>query len=133
MDEIPTKEPREFTIKRSKWIRGEGPGKSFLRREEDKKMCCLGFLCVAAGSSKNNILGLKSPEDLDVELPSSLEWLVDIYEKIEGLVDEKIYEDKVYTQNLMVINDREDISEETREAQLTDMFLENGWKPVFVD
>ena len=36
-------------IDRRTWLRGEGASQSFLLREADGKMCCLGFACLAAG------------------------------------------------------------------------------------
>lgn len=49
-----------LTIKRSKWITGS-QWNSYLLRPKDQKMCCLGFLAIKRGASKEDILGQKDP------------------------------------------------------------------------
>lgn len=55
------KEVKSFTVKRSKWLRGEGHGNSYLLRPNDGKMCCLGFLGIACGAEKEDIFDNENP------------------------------------------------------------------------
>lgn len=51
----------KFQIIRKNWLRGEGGENSYLLRPSDKKMCCLGFFCLAEGIlKKRDILGQKT-------------------------------------------------------------------------
>jgi hypothetical protein len=40
---------KELIIDRAIWLHGEGNDKSYLLREADQKMCCLGFFCDQQG------------------------------------------------------------------------------------
>ena len=51
----------KLIIDRSKWLRGEGPSRSYLLRAEDGKMCCLGFECLLRGQKEDDILLVKMP------------------------------------------------------------------------
>ena len=55
---------KQLIIDRKKWLHGEGSARSFLLREEDGKMCCLGFYALSKGYSKEEILGKQSPAAL---------------------------------------------------------------------
>jgi hypothetical protein len=57
----------EFTIKRSEWLRGEGPTASYLQRESDGKRCCLGFYAIACGYSEADIINIPTPWRLQSE------------------------------------------------------------------
>jgi hypothetical protein len=46
----------QVTVDRKKWLRGEGDTYSFLLRETDQKMCCIGFLAKQIGASDEEIL-----------------------------------------------------------------------------
>ena len=39
----------KLVIDRATWLRGEGHEQSYLLRECDGKMCCLGFFALACG------------------------------------------------------------------------------------
>ena len=43
----------KLTIDRNVWLRGEGNGVSFLLREVDRKMCCVGIYLKACGILEN--------------------------------------------------------------------------------
>ncbi len=55
-------ELKKFIVQKSKWLRGEGPSR--LPRSCDNKMCCLGFVSLACGLERDDIL--------DVSLPSGV-------------------------------------------------------------
>lgn len=42
-------------ISRRRWLRGEGAATSMLLREDDGKMCCVGFMCKARGYTDSEI------------------------------------------------------------------------------
>lgn len=44
-------------VDRTKWLRGEGSRASKLLREQDGKMCCMGFASLAAGYTEDQIKG----------------------------------------------------------------------------
>ena len=64
MSDNEAKEPLRVTIDRSRWLRGEGSHSSSLLRGSDGKMCCLGFVALAAGHSKEEIKGRQAPESM---------------------------------------------------------------------
>lgn len=53
-------------VDRSRWLRGEGGECSSLQRDCDGKRCCLGFACLAAGATEDQIAGFGDPGDADV-------------------------------------------------------------------
>lgn len=112
---------KSFTIKRSTWLRAEGNERSFLLRESDKKMCCLGQMCVSAGV--RNIAGQREPK-LNPLLPS---FLFDGY----GNPSHECY-------NLMTINDfmyegENIIFDNERERKIIKIFAKHKIKVKFVD
>lgn len=54
-----------LTIDRTKWLRGEPSGDSFLLRKRDGKMCCLGILGCEIGYSLESLLGIHAPDDVE--------------------------------------------------------------------
>lgn len=59
--EKPSPSPRKLVIDRSRWYRGQGAEGSRLIREEDGKMCCLGFLGLACGIPAEHLQGYLTP------------------------------------------------------------------------
>lgn len=108
-----------FTIKRSKWLRGEGVGNSQLFREGDGKMCCIGQVCLSLGIDEvflRDHAGLGLEEEFEKpELftagHSVHPWIWDAYK----------------------INDSQYIDDRTRERQLKELVGRNGHEFVFVD
>src|SRR5271166_1340196 len=64
----------ELIIERDKWLRGEGYERSFLLREEDGKMCCLGFFCLQTGASQEDINQYQTP--IDIKKEKRADWLI---------------------------------------------------------
>lgn len=53
---------KKVVVDRSKWLRGEGAVNSFLLRESDGKMCCLGFVLKQAyDKTDEDLLQFKAP------------------------------------------------------------------------
>lgn len=115
---------RKLTIDRSRWLRGEGSDISFLRRERDGKMCCLGFLALQCGMTVAKITGVANPSDvLDERWPLT----------IIGQDDHCIVENTNLTNNMIEMNDAEWLAEEEREESLKKLFAVVGIELEFVD
>lgn len=106
----------EFTVKRSKWLRGEGTIKSKLLRESDNKMCCLGFYCIAAGAEESEILELSGL--------CSLQDALNIYTPITN---------DIGRHGIYPANDSKITSDPDREAQLITKFAALGITIKFED
>ena len=52
----------KLIIDRAKWLRGEGADKSYLVRDSDQKMCCLGFYGCSLGIDPSAMNTERSPE-----------------------------------------------------------------------
>lgn len=66
-------------VDRKRWLHGEGrDGFSVLYREEDGKMCCIGFACVEAGMTIDQITNVTTLAALptDIKIPESLKPLI---------------------------------------------------------
>lgn len=53
----------KFTVDRKRWLHGEGEQRSCLLRS-DGRMCCLGFACLAAGHTEDEIRDVATPNGL---------------------------------------------------------------------
>lgn len=99
----------KLVIDRAKWLRGETDLRSYLLREADGKMCCLGFLALACGAEVDDICSYSSPKDThNVSWPDGLLGDMDCKQNTE------------VCGTLMNINDR--VSDEEREIRLTEEF-----------
>lgn len=108
----------QLTIKRSKWLRGEGSPESRLLRAKDGKMCCLGFLAIALDIPGAHILEVSSPVCVNpvhgYKWPSRL---------LKGSDCEQI----------ILWNDMMGRADEEREATLKPMFYKLGVSLKFED
>jgi hypothetical protein len=67
----------QFVIKRSNWLRGEGSDDSYLLRESDGKMCCLGFYLESLGCPLELLDGAQGPSDVPIKVrPKKGKWLI---------------------------------------------------------
>ncbi len=57
-----------FVVDRSRWGRGGGEGNGTLLNSVTGKMCCLGFACLAAGHSAEEIDDMRMPSDIEPPL-----------------------------------------------------------------
>lgn len=110
----------EFTVDRSKWLRGEGSTRSYLLRD-DQKMCCLGFRALACGHTADELLGVKTPNDITNRLAAH--WA----NYLDGKWSSGL------SRAAMVTNDDEWILDKNREATLVKQFAELGDTVTFVD
>jgi hypothetical protein len=113
--------PKEFTIDRDRWARGNRPGAkcftALLTRDGQK--CCLGFYLEACGVNTSRLLEMGLPSDLN--LPEEANWLledVDSERMVEGVIAEA--------------NDTHDLSEVYREHRVAALFAAQGITVHFV-
>jgi hypothetical protein len=101
--------PMKLTISRAQWLRGEGSEASYLLRESDGKMCCLGFYALACGIPQDDIIFIPAPSKIDYRLVECTH--------INQLVTSDL-ENTELCCDLMNINDRISITEERREEEI---------------
>lgn len=116
----------EFTVDRSKWLRGEDD-ESMLLRKCDNKMCCLGFFALACGLTRDEISGKSTPSSLairNIKLPSTMQFLLD---------EENQSIDSRLGNSMMATNDSKNINDDERERQLKLLFEQVGIEILFED
>lgn len=125
----------DLVISRKRWIRG-GDGMSYLLRDTDKKMCCLGFYLRSCGVRPSKLTDRESPREVtnakgDVVMPPNAAWLVT-----------KTGADSRTCLALMRINDDDDddpfAADETkreakREAKIARIFAKHDVRVTFTD
>lgn len=121
-------------INRSMWLRGTGSHSSFLVRYSDEKMCCLGFLGIACGIDKAEMVGRTSPSDISRDIchkwpeGSLVPHQSGSYVVTKGgLSNSKIIRDAIEH------NDDQSIDETSREILLKKDLLELGIQLEFED
>lgn len=110
----------EFTIKRSKWLRGED-GDSFLLRSTDGKMCCLGQIANQCRVAKAHLKDRGTPAQVGTSIAGKIKDFV-----MEGNNTPLSYD-------AMKINDDEEITDKVREKRLISLFKKHGITLTFVD
>jgi hypothetical protein len=109
---------KKLTIDRALWLHGEGHDVSRLLRETDGKMCCLGFLALACGAKRRDILDEASPQYAkEVKWPSGL---LDADGDADG------------TLKLMQDNDDEHLRSDSRERKIRSGLKKLGFEVLFV-
>jgi hypothetical protein len=103
-------------VKRSEWLRERGEG--YLLDEEGMK-CCLGFRCEQAGIPKKNILDKDMPASVVGKRAKLPKWLCQRFGDEAGRAAQ--------------INDDTKINDIVREAQLKNLFAEQGEEIEFID
>jgi hypothetical protein len=115
----------KLVIDRNTWLRGEGCDDSFLLRPSDNKMCCLGFLSETCQVPLEAIESQQAPSDVPKIYRSFLPKFLfreDDENDLSGICLE-----------LMEANDDEYFGPKEREAQITQLFAENGIEVEFVN
>lgn len=126
----------KFQVQRSKWLRGEGSEASYLLRDGDRKMCCLGFFAKAQGLSDEDILEERTFEEVLQHYLADTQTLVT---KLAPLVTaknswgESLYINSEVANRVMVTNDDDRIPDQAREVILKGAFLLAGIEVEFVD
>lgn len=119
----------ELIIDRSKWFRGNGSGKSKLLTE-DGQMCCLGFMAIQCGIPKEKVENVQAPNTVadTKDVPNTF-WQTLLGEESKW----RNIENSATCYALMSVNDCENITEEEREIQLTELFGDIGVTPKFIN
>jgi hypothetical protein len=105
----------KFTVDRKTWLRGGGPQDSYLLTPDGMR-CCIGFVAQQCGVADEDILNIVTISHIAKK---------DNRSKFPEWMDDRV-------SLAYVINDRREISEDDREAQLKDLFLKNGDEIEFV-
>ncbi len=115
-----------LTIYRDEWIRDDA--RSFLLREIDGKMCCLGFDALACGVTRDAIAGVREPLQLSPRDVHSEYWKTRCDPDLSSLRHDGLI------RRIMRINDNRYIDDATREASLIPLLKQLGWDDVvFLD
>jgi hypothetical protein len=119
----------KLVIDRTLWLRGEGSGDSYLRRERDGKQCCLGFYCLAQGLSEETITGR-----------STLAWIPGFtwedaeHADLTPLVDMGVeLDDSDLCNELTCANDTKKLTDAEREAAIIAGFSRMGVVVEFIN
>jgi len=118
---------KQFTVKRSSWVRGDMQGSALLKKNGRK--CCLGFLGQACGIPNIEMLGAGVPSDVgyvgeDGSWEFDKRWPQALFDSSNFRSNER---------HLACDNDEESISDKQREKQLKTKFKTIGIKINFVD
>jgi hypothetical protein len=130
---------KEMTVERSRWVRGTGSNiedaEVYMYQDEWPGLegpcgCIFGFYAEACGADIKEVDGVMSPYHKPHLFPA---WVTI---KMGG--DDEKYEyhnNSFLTQRIMEANDSRDLTDEDREAQIKQLFLESPSKVVinFVD
>ena len=112
---------KDLVIDRKKWVRGDKGGETGLLNEGGN-MCCLGFGALQCGGfSSGDIEGEGGPGCL------SRRWT-----KFSCRRGGELY-NTILSENLVLVNDTETISEEHREKQITSLFKQADINVTFIN
>jgi hypothetical protein len=114
-------ELKKFVVKKSQWLRGEGP--SVLLRRTTHKMCCLGFASLACGLKENDII--------DVSIPSNV--CSNLYSAYPASFFDGLRPESQSIMDIMRINDDVSLNDEERIFSLKQKFSELGIEVIFED
>ncbi len=114
---------KRLIINRSTWYRGQGGDFSKLLKQDDGKMCCLGFYLKSVGIEEDALLDQADPSSiLDYETEGKIpEWL------LSGKDNSRL------TLDLVGANDDQRTTEADREMVVKKLFAQAGVKVVFED
>lgn len=115
---------KTFVIDRRKWLRGESDESfdSFLLREDDGKMCCLGFFAKSCGLKNDDIGNTQAPDNR----------IKKHKEKFPKWFFEKNHQKSKDLQSLIDINDDESIEDEIRENIIKHIFKSHNINVKFI-
>lgn len=130
-------------VKRSEWYRGQPGGYSALlinapNQKRHGKKCCLGFAAIQGGFPEISIEGCGMLSEVNPEGLKLPENLAELYEINTNDGDDEVDDyltlsDTEIASKLAIINDRVEIDDATREAQLTELAKAAGINFIFED
>ena len=106
----------KLVIDRTQWLHGEGSQQSYLVRTEDKKMCCLGFLGLSCGYTKDELEDKQVPE----QICDNSKWPI-------------LFHNEDEVAEFTTTNDRTNITDEEREQELIKLFRAAGIEVTFIN
>ncbi len=116
----------KLVIDRTKWLHGEGAVASKLLRRQDKKQCCIGFLCSAYGVPDSAMEDVGGSQKLSHKLPS---WL-----KVESYIGENAeYHIKDDLFSAYEANDSQKLDEALREESIIAIFAKHDVEVEFIN
>jgi hypothetical protein len=118
----------KLTINRKDWLRGEGGEKSRLYREDDGRLCCLGFYGLACGLNKNDMVDKPTPAQVP---PDKRPAFGPLFKKTY-LKRHAVYSLNRVCLRLIRINDRNTTSDAFKEKAIKNNFSKIGVKVTFV-
>lgn len=118
----------KVTVDRSRWFRGQGGEKSRLLMASGK-MCCLGFACIAAGHTSDEIMEVATPNGLERELLPGVEQYRKALSGDMGIVE--AIDNPIH--RAINVNDDVRIIDQERESQLQEILAQVGIDMEFVD
>lgn len=119
----------KVVVKRDMWLRGEGGEESYLLREEDERMCCLGFAALAAGFTPDQIRRIRTPRDIGYLKPQNP--LIKATTTYDAFTEARSSTN--LTCDLMQLNDDEGMEPEERERQVIELGKKIGIEFTFED
>lgn len=111
----------KFTVDRATWYRGKGNVKSSLLTDSGER-CCLGFFAKACGLSDDVTLGVGMPANIRVTLPKEMTWLR--HSNYANFSSDLACD-------IASTNDCQNIDDEQREKELTELFKKANHEIVF--
>lgn len=119
-----TDRPREFVVRRSKWLRGLSSRETWLL-DDAGRMCCLGFVAEQCGVATSALLHVDAPVCVT---PSESRKLEPALLKSCGDGDSR---HTALTCDAIGINDDPSLSDPRREAKLAALFAKHGYRLRF--
>lgn len=110
----------------SKWLRGEGSTRSYLRRPDDGRMCCLGILLSCEGVPETHLTNVTQPADVErlggslLKETLSKDVLESLFDVNQGWQGNPYLSQRDYLGHIMSVNDmrERDITDEDRVEEL---------------
>jgi hypothetical protein len=121
----------KFTIDRTKWLRGEGVEKSYLLRECDGKMCCLGQFAIFCGLDPERITNVDSPDMVPVSHDESAAVVWETHNRAAGFLFRDNYDTSSVCSDLMEANDEISTDDLDREREIIKLFAKGGIEVEF--
>ena len=122
---------KTFTIKRSKWLRGNRNGEGAPARSQlcdgDGHKCCLGHIMNQCGFTYSELIGKGTPATTEMDIHKVLDKADKLAYKLNGGLHPSML-----TSAAININDDADMAWNTREAKLRKLFADNGITIKFV-
>jgi hypothetical protein len=123
---------KNLVINRKNWLRGEGGDVSFLKREEDGKMCCLGMYLNQCRVPQGDMIDVQVPCSLEFKtIPKQAKWMIDDNYEASPLCN-SLMNTSPLCNSLMNTNDDQKINEGKREKIISEKFSKAGIKVTFV-